>query len=370
MADDFLHWLKQKEKIISELEPVCSEPQKLISQLHQTQQLREEFVAKDPLLNKIDKLADSLLERLNRTDEQFRKIQDKQELIHDKWNKLNGILDEREKNLRAVKDAASDFQNKYDKLMAALHKISDDFNNIVDSDADGDEQLLKLSHLEECLENQRPNIADCDRACSKLCELLTDSGSKNEVKNRVAGLRKFYDDLSQKISDKKAELQSALKEDKNFFFDCDNIQNWLRDMQNRLSRDFKVSAIHEKLLRQVDQFEPLYREVNKKEHEIIILIKKGEELQRRAGRPSDANQIKQKMDSIRKQYNQLKEVTTNQHTKLQKCLDLSTKYRNAFNDFEPWLEQTENRLKSIEKIILTKQHLEKVLREVQVCICN
>ncbi|KAH7645757.1 microtubule-actin cross-linking factor 1-like protein [Dermatophagoides farinae] len=365
LADEFLHWLNQKEKIIKKLEPICSEPQKLIAQLQQTQQLTEEFVAHSPMLNKIDKFADSLMERLDRTDSQFRSIQEKQQSIHDKWNKLTNILAEREKNLLAVKDAANEFQNKYDRLLAALHKISDDFDNIVDSGADGDEQLLKLSHLEESLEAQRPNIADCDRSCQKLCELLTDNGSKNEVRGRVDGLRKFYDDLSQKISDKKAELQLALKEDKDFFFNCNAIQDWLRNMQNRLLKEFKVSAIHEKLLKQVDQFEPLYREVLDKEHEIHILIQKGDELQRGISRPSDQNQIRTKMDQLKRQYNQLKDEATVQHTKLQKCLDISTKYRNAFNAFMPWLTQAENRLKQFEGLVLTKQHMEKMLREIQ-----
>lgn len=348
------------------LEPICSEPQKLTAQLHQTQQLTEEFVAHSPMLNKIDKFADSLMERLDRTDSQFRSIQEKQQTIHDKWNKLTNILAEREKNLLAVKDAANEFQNKYDRLLAALHKISDDFDNIVDSGADGDEQLLKLSHLEESLESQRPSIADCDRSCQKLCELLTDNGSKNEVRGRVDGLRKFYDDLSKKISDKKAELQSALKEDKDFFFNCNAIQDWLRNMQNRLLKEFKVSAIHEKLLKQVDQFEPLYREVLDKEHEIHILIQKGEELQRHISRPNDQNQIRAKTDQLKKQYNQLKDEATVQHTKLQKCLDISTKYRNAYNAFMPWLTQAENRLKQFEGLVLTKQYMEKMMREIQV----
>ncbi|KPM10180.1 Microtubule-actin cross-linking factor 1-like protein [Sarcoptes scabiei] len=365
LADKFMGWLDQKERVIAKLEPICSEPQKLVSQLHEAQQLGEEFASQEPTLKKIDRMADSLLEQLERTSNKFAVIQEKQERIHEKWNKLLGIIKSREQNLRAVKDAASDFQNKFDRVLSALHKISDDFNNICDSKAENDEKLLKLSHLEESLENQRPNLADCDRACAKLCELLTDSGSKNEVKNKVGGLRKFYDELSQKINDKKAELQSSLKADKDFFFNCEAIQEWLRNMQNRLSKDFKVSAIHEKLVKQVEKFEPIHREVLDKEHEIHILIQKGEQLQQNLSRSSDAGPIRQKIDSIRKQYQQLKEEATVKHTKLQKCLDISSKYRQALESFLPWLDQTEDRVRSLSEITLTKQDVEKVLRETQ-----
>lgn len=361
-----MHWLNQKEKMIAELGPICSEPKVLASQLQHVQRMKEDFASQDPVLNKMDKLADSLLERLDRSHPEYRPIMEKKDGIHSKWQKLTGILDERERDLLAVRDAASDFQNKFDKLNAALHKIADDFNRITTSGADNEEQLLKLSNLEENLENQRPNIADCDRACEKLCDLLTDSGSKNEVRNRAASLRKLYDDLSKKINDKKAELQSILKEDKDFFFSCDAVQDWLRDMQKRLSRDFRVSAILEKVLRQVDQFEPLYREVLDKEHEIHILVQKGSQLQRRLTRPNDINQVKSKIDTLKHQYDSLKEEATHHHTRLQKCLDNSTKYNNALNNFLPWFKQIESKIKQVTDIALYKQQVEKVLREFQV----
>ena len=338
----------------------------LASQLHQVQRMKDDFASQSTVLNKLDKLGDNLLERLDSSNPEVRRIKNRREEIHDKWQHLLHALEERERNLLAVKDAASDFQNKYEKLTAALTKISDDFDRITTSGADNEEQLLKLSNLEENLEMLRPNMADLESACEKLCDLLTDSASKNEVKNRVNNLRKLYDDLTQKINNKKAELQSFLKEDKEFYFNCDTIQEWLRNMQSRLSRDNRVSALLEKVTRQVNEFEPIYRELLNKEHEIHILISKGNQLQRRLTRPNDINQLKSKLDTIKRQWDNLKEEATNQHTKLQKCLDNSTKYNNALNNFLPWLKEMEEKVKQIIGVSLQKQQLEKVLREFQV----
>lgn len=346
--------------------PVCSEPKLLANQLHQVQSLKDEFVSQDPLLSKMDKLGDSLLERLEHKDPEFKRIRDKKEQVHGKWQKLAGILEERERNLLGVKDAAGSFQAKYEKLLAALHKIADDFDQISSSSADNNEKLLKLSNLEENLDNLRPALADCDRACEKLCEMLTDNASKNEVKSRVAGLRTLYDDLSQKINNKKAELQSILSEDNEFFFNCDATQDWLRNMQNILSKDLRVSALYEKVNRQVNEYEPFYREVLDKEHEIHILIQKANQLQRRMTRTSDINQVKSKIDSIKRQWDNLKDEATNHHTKLQKCLDNSVKYNNALDNFMPWFQQMENKIRQFSDLILQKQNVEKVLREFQV----
>src|SRR5699024_844171 len=100
-----------------------------------------------PVLNKMDKLGDNLLERLDRSNPEVRRIKNRRDEIHEKWQQLTSALEERERNLLAVKDAATNFQNKYEKLTAALHKISDDFDRIVSSGADNEEQLLKLSNL-------------------------------------------------------------------------------------------------------------------------------------------------------------------------------------------------------------------------------
>lgn len=346
--------------------PLCSEPRILNNQLQQVQLMKDDFASQTTLLNKMDKLGDSLLERLDSSHPEARKIKSKKDEIHDKWQRLANILAERERSLQAVKDAANDFQNKYDKLVNALHKISDEFDRITNSGADNDEQLLKLTNLEESLDMQRPALADLESACEKLCDLLTDNASKNEVRNRVAGVRKMFDELQQKINNRKTELQSILKEDKEFYFNCEAMQEWLKNMHNRLARDFRVSANLPKLTRQVTDYEPLYREVLAKEHEIHILITKGNQLQRRLTRKEDISQVKAKMDAIKQQYDKLKEDATNQHTKLAKCFDLCTRFRQAVDAFVPWLSQMESRVKQFNNLILLKDKLEKVFREFQV----
>ena len=339
----------------------------LASQLQQIQSMKDDFSTQTANLNKMDMLADSLLERLDPSQPMTQSIKKRRDEIHSKWNALKNALDERERNLLNVKDAAADFQAKYEKLMAALQKIGDDFERIVNSGADNEEQLLKLSSLEDSLDSQRPAIADCEMSCEKLCDLLTDAASKNEVRNKVGALRKLYEDLAKKISDKKAELQNFIKEDKDFYYDCDAVQDWLRNMQMKLNKDSRISAILEKVQRQVAEFEPTYQEVLQKEHEIYILLQKAQQLQKRLTRPADISQLKSKVDSVKKQWDSLKSEATNHHTKLQKCLDIATKYNAALKNFLPWLKQMEDKLKqSSSDMLLQKQQLEKLLREFQV----
>lgn len=54
---------------------------------------------------------------------------------------------------------------------------------------------------------------------------------------------------------RKAELESSLKEDRGFFSNCDSIQEWLRGIQLSLAPDLKISADTDILHQQVTEFE-------------------------------------------------------------------------------------------------------------------
>ena len=57
------------------------------------------------------------------------------------------------------------------------------------------------------------------------------------------------------IDNRKAELESALKEDKDFYQSFDRIQYWLNDMESMLAREFLISADQDILKRQVQEFQ-------------------------------------------------------------------------------------------------------------------
>ncbi|GIY98966.1 dystonin [Caerostris extrusa] len=112
-------------------------------------------------------------------------------------------LTDREQNLDAAIGATKDFQDSLNRL----------------------QDPPKLNDLEEQLEDQRPLLADAEGVCEQLCDILSDSASKTEIKNKLNGVEKQYNNLNRKMSNKKAELESALKEDKDFYLSFDRISN-------------------------------------------------------------------------------------------------------------------------------------------------
>lgn len=360
------YWLDQKEKLISVLGPIGSEPYVVNSQLRQITVMKDEFSSQEHLLNKMDKLGNSILEKIDRTNSYYTEVQNKMNDIHKTWKQLLAILDEREKNLLLVIDAASDFSNKLAKLQENLDAISDEFDKIVNSNLEKDEQLLKITNLEDNLEGQRPLLADLGNACTNLCNLLTDNASKNEIRDKFKYMDSRYNDLCRKISNKKTELQSIIKEDREFFMSCDQLQDWLRNMLNTLSKDIKISAIYEVVSKQIQDFEPIYQQVIDKEHEVHMVINKGNNLINKTSYKTDTSNWRQTLDNIKRQWDLVKKEALEKKSKLHKCLDICREFNSNYNNLYPTLEQYELKLNSFKDIPIHIPELENLQKEIQV----
>lgn len=54
---------------------------------------------------------------------------------------------------------------------------------------------------------------------------------------------------------KKAEIESSLKEDSAFFKSCNDIQTWITDMESLFSQPLSLSADLPKLIKQSEEYE-------------------------------------------------------------------------------------------------------------------
>ena len=349
------------------LGPIASEPYIVNTQLKQINVMKDEFSSQEGNLAKMDKLGNSILERVDRSSPAFKGVQHKMADIHKSWKELLSVLDEREKNLQAVSAAAADFAAKLAKLNSNLETLSNEFEHITNSGLDADEQLLKITNLEESLEGQRPLLAECGNAANFLCTLLTDAASKTEIKEKFKAVEARYNDLCRRVANRKGELQSSLKEDREFFMSCDELQEWLRNMLNLLSKDIRISAVLEVVTRQIHDFEPIYRQVMDKEHEVHMVLNRGANILNKAGSSrGDAANWRHTLDNIKRQWELVKKEAIEKNTKLHKCLDVCRKYNAALNELVPLLKGYEAKLAASRDISLHRADLERQFRDIQV----
>lgn len=361
--DNLNGWLGAKERMLTVLGPISADPRMVQSQVQQVQVLREEFRGQQPQLNHLQEVGSSVLEHLHNSSPEAQSVNTKLTNIEKKWNDLVGKLDERAESLGAAADSSKEFDAGLSRLKEALQNISDNLDSLP-TDRDHQEILRKIENLERQLEGQRPLLADAESAAAALCNVLGDPASRADVNGRVAALGKQYQVLQKKLDNRKAETEAALRDGRQFAEQCAKTLGWLTSELGNITDRLLVSAHRPTLQHQVDTHEPVYREVMAREHEIIMLLNKGKELQEKAGQQSD-RAVQRDLEKISQQWDRLRTAAVDRHTRLQTCMEHCKKYSAASETFLAWLKTAEDKLSNLRPGVLKKAQLDQQLKELQ-----
>lgn len=358
--DNMNTWLNSKEKMLTVLGPISSDPRMVQSQIQQVQVLREEFRGQQPQLNHLQDVGRSLLDHLRESSPEGQAVSQKLQNIESKWDDLVGRLDQRASSLGAAVDSSKEFDAGLNRLREALQNISDNLDGLP-HDKDHQETLRKIENLERQLEGQRPLLADAEHAADELCKVLGDPASRADVMSRIGAVDKQYQALQKKLDQRKAETESALRDGRQFAETCAKTLGWLASELSNLSERLLVSAHKPTLQHQIDTHEPIYREVMSREHEIIMLLNKGKDLQDQRGDRS----LQRDLEKIQSQWEKLRRDTVERHSRLQTCLEHCKKYHTTSESFVAWLRNAEEKLANLRPGVLKRQQIDQQLRDLQ-----
>ncbi|CAH0551952.1 unnamed protein product [Brassicogethes aeneus] len=361
--DSLASWLSAKDRMLTVLGPISSDSRMVQSQVQQVQVLREEFRTQQPQLQHLINVGDSVLGYLDNNSPDHQKINNKLTAIQQRWADLLGKLEERADSLGAAADTSREFDAQLTRLKDALQGISDNLDELP-LDKDPEEQLRKVENLERQLEGQRPLLADLEAAGAHLCDVLSDPASRADIQAKLAQIGRQYNALQKKLDHKKAELEGSLRDGRQFEATCAKTLGWLADELGSLSEKLLISANRDVLEQQVNQHEPIYRDVLAREHEVIMLLNKGRDLLSRNNR-SDTRSLQRDVDKIQQQWDKLRKEALDRHTRLQTCKEHCRKYYKALESFLPWLRQAEDKLDTLRPSSFQRKLIEKQLKELQ-----
>lgn len=358
--DNLNSWLNAKEKMLTVLGPISSDPRMVQNQIQQVQVLREEFRGQQPQLSHLQDVGHALLDHLRESSPEGQAVDQKLNNIEFKWDDLVGRLDQRANSLGAAVDSSKEFDAGLNRLREALQNISDNLDSLP-FDKDHQETLRKIENLDRQLEGQRPLLADAEHAADELCKVLGDPASRSDVMARIGGVDKQYQALQKKLDQRKAETEAALRDGRQFSETCARTLGWLASELSNLTDRLLVSAHKPTLQHQIDTHEPIYREVMAREHEIIMLLNKGRELQDQRGDKS----LQRDLEKIQSQWEKLRRDTVDRHSRLQTCIEQCKKYHQASESFVTWLRSAEEKLGNLRPGVLKRQQLDQQLRDLQ-----
>ncbi|XP_052759149.1 dystonin isoform X17 [Galleria mellonella] len=353
-------WLAAKDRMMAALGPISTDSRMVQTQVQQVQVLREEFRSQQPQLSHLEEVATAVLGRLEPRSPDAARLRQKVQDLQARWNDLLNKLEQRADSLGAAADTSREFDAGLARLRDALHTISDKLDDLA-LDTEPDEQLRKIENLERQLEGQRPLLADLEAAGAALADVLSDPASRQDIQSKLAAVARQYDNLQRKLDHKKAEIEAALKDGRNLEENISRTLGWLQSELGALPGRLQVSADSVKLQHQLERHEPLYRELTQREHELIMLLDKGREMEKKPAHQG----LRKDLDRIQTQWDKLKREIVDRQTRLQTAMEHCRKYTKAQESFLPWLSEAEERLAKLPAAAFTKKEVEKQLRELQ-----
>ncbi|XP_045455993.1 microtubule-actin cross-linking factor 1 [Melitaea cinxia] len=353
-------WLGAKERMMAALGPISCDSRVVAAQVQQVQVLREEFRSQQPQLTHLEEVAHTVLQRLPENDPDAKKLSQKLQSLQDRWNDLLNQLEQRAESLGAAADTSRELDAGLTRLKNALHAISDKLDDVSPQREPAD-QLREVENLERQLEGQRPLLADLEAAGAALGHVLADAGARQDVAAKLAAAARQYDALQRKLDQRKAEIEAALKDGRNLEESVSRTLGWLQSELAALPGRLQVSADKNKLQQQLTKHEPLYRDLTQREHEIIMLLDKGREMEKKPAFQG----MRKDLDRIQTLWDKLKREAVDRYNRLQTAMEHCRKYGKAQESFLPWLSDVEDRLAKLPPLAFTKKDVEKQLRELQ-----
>ena len=356
--DLLYNWLVSKEKLLSVLGPISSDPRTVNSQMQQVSVLRDEFKAQHTQLDYLRNSGNGLVYHFKDSSQEGKVISGKLNDIEKKWNDLAEQLEKRYRALNEVADTSKEFEASLNRLRENLQQISDALDNLPRT-SDNESRAHKITQLERQLEGQRPLLADAEATAASLVSVISDSKSAADITAKVQALGKQYLALQKKLDNIKAENEGALKDKRQFLENCAKTVGWINSKLSNFLSPLLVSAHKPTLVYQIETHEPIYREVMSKEYEIIMLLNRGKDLQDKLG-----DDVKD-LEKINSQWIRLKGEAQERQNRLQKAHELYKNYEKTSNPFLSWLNNAERNLIALKPGALGKKELDREIRDVQ-----
>lgn len=355
--DLIFNWLVSKEKLLSVLGPISSDPRTVRSQMQQVSVLRDEFKAQHTQLEYLRESGNGLVTHFKENSKEGKIISTKLNDIEKKWNDLAGHLEKRYQSLNEVADTTAEFEASLNRLRENLQQISDALDNLPGNN-EFEAKLQKIIQLERQLEGQRPLLADAEATAASLVNVISDAKSCADITAKVQALVKQYLALQKKLDNIKAENEAGLKDKRQFLENCAKTVGWINSKLSNFSSPLLISAHKPTLQYQIETHDPIYREVMSKEYEIIMLLNRGQELQNKLG-----DDVKD-LEKINNQWIRLKDEAQDRQNRLQKAQELHRNYEKTSSAFLTWLSGAERDLSKMKPGLLVKKDLDKEIREV------
>merc|ERR1719367_2005777 len=355
--NDLLSWFDSMDDMINNQKPPSSDYKVVKAQVQE-----QKFVQK--LLGDRKSAIDALLKTgaeiaATADPSEKRRIEGEMNSLKTRYQDLNKKCADRMDLLEDAMQMAKEYQDKLgplEKWLDITEKKVKDMEVVPTEEDQIQKRINEHDKLHTEILGKQPSFDDVADIATALMQVVGDDDAQGladkieELTNRYGALVNNSDNIHQL-------LQDCMNGLRNLVFAYEDLLTWMEGMDKKLEKYRVLSVFQEKLLEQMEEIHAVTEEVVSKQAKVDEVLHHGSELMKHIA-SEEALQLKDKLDSLQRKYNDLATKAADLLKNAQEMLPLVQTFHQSHNRLSEWMTGVEGIFQSLDTYTLEEQEME------------
>ncbi|XP_031356417.1 dystonin isoform X4 [Photinus pyralis] len=343
--DGLAKWLTDTEELVANQKAPSADYKVVKAQLQEQKFLKKMLLDRQHSMSSLFSMGNEIAKE---AEPKERKAIEKQlkDLIG-RFDALTEGAQQRTLDLERAMHVAKQFQDKLVPLQDWLDRSERKVKDMELIPTDEEKIQIRIREhdiLHNDILDKKPDFSELTDIASNLMALVGDDEASGladklqEVTDRYGNLVEASEHVGQLLTSSRQGLRHLV-------LTYQDLAGWMDDMEQQLSR-YKILAVHtDRLLEQMDDLANLTENISSRQQDVDGTVDAGVELMRHIS-SDEALQLKDKLDSLQRRYNELTSRGADLLKNAQDLLPLVQQFHNNHNCLGEWMKTAESVLQS------------------------
>ncbi|BET00336.1 Growth-Arrest-Specific Protein 2 Domain [Nesidiocoris tenuis] len=362
-------WLTDTEEMVANQRPPSSDYKVVKAQLQEQKFLKKMLLDRQGSMSSLVAMGREVAANCDAAERAG--IERQLRSLAERFEDLSDKAATRMTALEQAMGVAKEFQDKLNPIVDWLDRTEKKIKDmeLVPTDEEKIQQKIREHNaLHDDILRQKNALSDLTEVASELAGLVGEDEAA-AVADKVQEVADRYSNLVEASEGISTLLEAARGQLRHLVVTYQQLQAWMQSMENRLAK-YKVLAVHtEQLLAQMEDLADLTEEISNQQGSVDSTVDAGLELMRNIS-SDEAIQLKDKLDSLQRRYNQLTTKGADLLKQTQEALPLVQQFHHAHNRLADWMHGAETTLQQAEPREESIQALEMDIKEFKPVLEN
>ncbi len=352
-----LAWMDEMDDMINNQKPPSSDYKVIKAQVQE-----QKFVAK--LLNDRRTAIESLVrmgkEIASTADPQEkRKVEADIDNLQSRYAGLNKRCADRMSLLEEAMAMAREYYDKLgplEKWLDRTEKKVKDMKTVPTEEDEIQRRINEHDRVHEEILGKRPSFDDLADIATALMQVVGEEDAQG-LTDKMVELTNRYETLVNSSLDIAKLLKESMAGLRNLVLSYEDLLSWIERMEQRLGKYKVLSVFTDKLMEQMEELHACTEEIVSHQRAVDDVIHQGNELMKNI-RNEEAIQLKDKLDSLQRKYNDLASKAADLLKNAQDMLPLVQTFHQNHSRLNEWMTGVEGIFQSLDTYSLEDQELE------------